>query len=122
MVNSFYIAWKYLRFSKLRTATLVSCISLISFLPVALERLLDESEQQLMSRAVSTPLIIGARGSSLDLVMNSIYFGEEVPEAITLAAVDAVEETGRALPIPLYVRFRPKKRWPSGKRLSMMES
>jgi len=106
MVNSFYIAWKYLRFSKLRTATLVGCISLISFLPVALERLLDESEQQLMSRAVSTPLLIGARGSSLDLVMNSIYFGEEVPEAITLAAVDAVEETGRALPIPLYARFR----------------
>jgi putative ABC transport system permease protein len=106
MIDSSYIAWKYLRYSKLRTATLVGCISLIAFLPMALERLLDESEQQLMSRAASTPLVVGAKGSSLDLVMNSIYFGEEVPETITLAAADTVEETGRALPIPLYVCFR----------------
>jgi putative ABC transport system permease protein len=59
-----------------------------------------------MSRAVSTPLVVGAKGSALDLVMNTLYFGDEVPELITMEASDRVWETDLALPIPLYVRFR----------------
>ena len=59
-----------------------------------------------MSRAVSTPLVIGAKGSALDLVMNTIYFGDQVPELITMAASARVDDTELALPIPLYVRFR----------------
>ena len=105
MIDSLYIAWKYISFNKIRTATLVACITLISFLPISLELLLDESERQLMSRAVSTPLVVGAKGSALDLVMNSLYFGDEIPEMITLEASERVDNTDLALPIPLYVRF-----------------
>jgi len=105
MIDSFYIAWKYLRFNKIKTATLIACITLISFLPGALQLLLNESERQLMSRAVSTPLIVGAKGSALDLVMNSLYFDDEIPELISMKAADQVMDTDLALPIPLYVRF-----------------
>jgi putative ABC transport system permease protein len=73
---------------------------------MALQLLLNESERQLMSRAVSTHLIVGAKGSALDLVMNTIYFGDEVPELITMAASDQIMESGLALPIPLYARFK----------------
>jgi putative ABC transport system permease protein len=106
MMDSLYIAWKYVSYNKIKTATLVACITLISFLPLSLELLLDESERQLMSRAVSTPLVVGAKGSALDLVMNTLYFGDEVPELITLAASDRVIDSDLALPIPFYVRFR----------------
>jgi len=106
MIDSLYIAWKYVGFNKMRTATLVACITLISFLPASLQLLLDESERQLMSRAVVTPLVIGAKGSSLDLVMNTLYFGNEVPERISMEAADRVWDTGLALPIPAYVRFQ----------------
>jgi len=106
MIDSLYIAWKYLGFNKMRTATLVACITLISFLPASLQLLLDESERQLMSRAVVTPLVIGAKGSSLDLVMNTLYFGDEVPERISMEAADRVWDTGLALSIPAYVRFQ----------------
>lgn len=106
MIDSFYIAWKYIGFNKIKTATLVACITLISFLPVALQLLLNESEKQLMSRAVSTPLIVGAKGSALDLVMNTIYFADEVPELITMEASDKMMDSDLALPIPVYVRFR----------------
>ena len=51
MIDSLYIAWKYIRFNRVKTVTLVACITLITFLPVALELLLNESEKQLMSRA-----------------------------------------------------------------------
>jgi len=106
MIDSLYLAWQYLRFNKARTLILVSCITIIAALPMALEILLNESEQQLALRADSSPLLVGAKGSALDLVMNSIYFGNEVPEAITMAAVEQVSDTGLAAPIPLYVRFK----------------
>lgn len=109
MMDSIYIAWKYVIYNKVKTVTLIACIVLIAFLPVALELLLDESERQLLSRAMDTPLIVGAKGSSLDLVMNSIYFGDEVPEMITLAAADRVMESGLALPVPMYMRFRARE-------------
>jgi len=105
MLDSLYIAWQYVRYNRVKTAVLVACVTLIAFLPLSLEILLDESERQLMDRAVSTPLIIGAKGSALDLVMNSIYFDDEIPEIITMEAADQVWDMDLAVPIPLYVRF-----------------
>jgi len=109
MIDSFYIAWRYLTFNKVRTATLIACVTLIAFMPLALELLLAESERQLLSRAASTPLVLGARGSALDLVMNGLYFDDEVPELVSMAAVDEVEDSGLALAIPLYVRFNARR-------------
>ena len=96
-------------FNKVKTFTLVACITLIIFLPVFLEILLVESERQLLSRAVSTPLVVGAKGSSLDLIMNTLYFGDEVPELINMEASEKVIESDLALPIPVYVRFRTRE-------------
>jgi len=106
MMDSLYIAWRYLAFSKLRSAILVASITLIAVLPMALQLILEESEHQLVARAASTPLLIGAKGSALDLVMNSLYFSDEFPETIPMAAADSVMDTGLADAIPLYVRFR----------------
>ncbi len=105
MIDSFYVAWRYLRFNLARSLTLVACVTLIAVLPLSLELLLDESERQLLARADNTPLVVGAKGSSLDLVMNSLYFGDTVPELISMAAVERVLATDLAEPIPLYVRF-----------------
>ncbi len=106
MIDSFYVAWRYLSYNWARSLTLVACVTLIAFLPLSLELLLDESQRQLLSRAETTPLVVGAKGSSLDLVMNSLYFGDTVPEKLSMAAVDRVADTDLALPIPLYVRFK----------------
>jgi putative ABC transport system permease protein len=106
MIDSFYVAWRYLRFNWGRGLTLVTCVTLIAVLPLALELLLDESQRQLLDRAETTPLVVGAKGSSLDLVMNSLYFSDTVPETIPTATVDRIAGTDLAEPIPLYVRFR----------------
>ncbi len=106
MFDSLYISWKYVSFNKVKTATLVACITLIGFLPLALELLLSESERQLMSRAVSTPLLIGAKGSSLDLVMSTLYFGDGAPELINMKTAERVRDSNLASPIPIYARFR----------------
>ena len=109
MIDSFYIAWRYVSFNKVRTATLVACITLIAFLPIALQLLLTESERLLQSRATSTPLLLGVRGSALDLVMNSLYFDDEVPEILSMQAADEIVDTGLAYAIPLYIRFQVRK-------------
>lgn len=106
MIDTLYIAWKYITYNKKKTFILVCCITIIAALPLALEVLLNESERQLALRAESSPLLIGAKGSALDLVMNSLYFGDEVPETITMVATEQVMDTGLAAPIPLYVRFK----------------
>lgn len=106
MIDSLYIAWKYIKYHRGKSLILLACITLIVFLPWALNLLLDESEQQLMSRATSTPLVIGAKGSSLDLLMNTLYFGDEVPESISMAVADTVTDTDLAYPIPMYIRFK----------------
>jgi putative ABC transport system permease protein len=105
-MNSLYLAWQYIRFNKFKTIILVASITLIAVLPLALEILLSESERQLLNRAESTPLLIGAKGSALDLAMNSLYFDDEVPESMTMDAVDRIYDTDLATPIPLYVRFQ----------------
>lgn len=105
MIDSLYIAWKYIVFNRIKTVILVTCITLIAVLPLVLQVLLQESERQLQSRATTTPLLLGAKGSALDLVMNSLYFDDEVPELISMQAEKALDETGLAVPIPLYIRF-----------------
>ena len=106
MIDSIYLAWQYIRFNKVKTLILIASITLIAFLPLSLEVLLAESERQLLSRAQSTPLLIGAKGSSLDLAMNSLYFNDEIPELLTMEASERIHDTDLALPIPLYVRFQ----------------
>lgn len=121
MINSFYLAWKYVRFNKLKTATLVACVTLIALLPLVLQRLLDESERDFMSRAVSTPLVVGAKGSALDLAMSTLYFSGDAAPPISLAARDTVQGSGLAMAVPLYLRFKVRSRPIVGTTLDYFE-
>jgi putative ABC transport system permease protein len=103
--NSLYLAWRYLLWHRGRSAVLVACVTLITALPLALQLLLAESERQLVERAETTPLLLGSRGSALDLVMNGLYFGDAQPDSIDMSAWHAVRDSGLAEPVPLYVRF-----------------
>ncbi len=106
MRDSLFLAWRYLAYHRIKTAILVTSITLIVFLPVGLRVLVRQSEHQLTARAEATPLIVGAKGSPLELVLNSLYFEADVPELMRHAQVTRIDTTGLALPIPLYVRFR----------------
>ncbi len=105
MKDSLYLAWRYLAYHRIKTAILVTSITLIIFLPVGLRVLVNQSADQLTARAEATPLIVGARGSPLELALNSLYFESDVPELMRHAQVTRIDTTGLALPIPLYVRF-----------------
>ncbi len=106
MIHILYLAWRYLAFHRFKTAILVSSITLILYLPVGLRVLVDQSSRQLTSRAEATPLIVGSKGSPLELVLNSLYFRSDYPEPMRYAEALRVEESDLARSIPLYVRYR----------------
>ncbi|MCH7726685.1 MAG: ABC transporter permease [Planctomycetes bacterium] len=109
MIDSLYIAWRYVRFHKVKTIILVSSITLILFLPAGLDALVNESAEQLRRRALNTPMLVGAKGSAADLVLNSLYFESQPPAATKMSEVARVRESGYARAIPLYVRFKAKE-------------
>lgn len=105
MRQSFYLAYKYITFYQVRSIVLIFSIGIIIFLPNGLKKLIHESESQLVSRAKATPLIIGAKGSSTDLVINTLYFQQEKTESITMKTADEVNALGFGYAIPISSMF-----------------
>ncbi|MGI9248959.1 MAG: ABC transporter permease [Woeseiaceae bacterium] len=106
MRDVLYLAWRYLVYHRFKTAILVTSIMLIIYLPVGLNVVVEQSAEHLTARAEATPLLVGAKGSPLELALNSLYFSAEYPELIDHSEVTAVLDSRLAMAIPLYVRFR----------------
>ena len=74
MKGVLYLAFRYLAYHKMKTAILITSITLMLFLPAAMRILVQDSAKQMRGRATSSPLVIGAKGSPLELVLNALYF------------------------------------------------
>ncbi|MEO0913523.1 MAG: ABC transporter permease [Pseudomonadota bacterium] len=105
MSDTLFLALAYIRHHAIRSGVLVAALALIVFVPLATRQVLEAAERQLTARAEATPLMVGARGSALDLMMNGLYFTADRPERITIAAADRVWDSELAIAIPLHVRF-----------------
>jgi len=121
MKQSLFLAYKYLVYHKFRTLVLIASIGLIIYLPNGLQKLIEESETQMMVRADSTPLIIGAKGSSTDLVINTLYFRQEKIENITLQDVENLYESEMGNPIPILSSFKARGYSIAGTNLDYFE-
>jgi putative ABC transport system permease protein len=106
VTRTLYLAWRYLAFHRFKTVVLVTSITLILFLPVGLRVLVNQSSDQLTARALATPLVVGAKGSPLELVLNTLYFGGDTPEEIRYEAAGEIVASGFATAIPVHTRFR----------------
>ena len=80
------LALRYLAYHRVRSGLLVLCIALVFLLPIAVNQLLDRYEASMTARAQATPLVVGARGSRYDLVLNTLYFRGRVPTPLSMAA------------------------------------
>ncbi len=104
-MNAAFLAFAYLRYHWVRSLVLVLVLALILVVPLATRILLAESEASLTARAEATPLLLGRRGSALDLNMAALYFSDDRPDDLPMAEVEAVWESGLATPIPLHTAF-----------------
>ena len=105
MSGALFLGWRYLVFHQLKTAILVASITLMLFLPAATRVLVNDSAAALTSRADQTPLVVGAAGSPLELVLSSLYFHAEQPPELPFALFEELRNTGWADAIPLNTRF-----------------
>lgn len=104
-MNAAYLAFAYLRYHWGRSVLLVCVAALILFVPIATNILLTTSERALVARGDATPLLLGSRGSQLDLTMAALYFSDERPDPVTMAEVEAVWDSGLGIPIPVHTAF-----------------
>jgi len=109
MTDVLYLAWRYLAYHKFKTIILVLAVAIIIYLPIGLDIIVGQSAEELTARAQSTPLLVGAKGSPLELVLNSLYFESDTPAPMPYAEADRVDRSGLARAIPLYTRFRAAK-------------
>ena len=106
MSDILYLAWCYLRFHPLKTFALTLSIALLVYVPVGLNIFVSETSRQLTLRAASTPLLMGARGSRLELVLNSLYFESDLARPMHYGEIEHVRQAKLAQLIPLYARFQ----------------
>ncbi len=109
MRDSLFLAWRYTCYHRLTTVVLITAISLITFLPAALQVIVENGATHFRSRAAQTPLLLGSKGSSLDLVLSSLYFEQTEPDILTMAQVERLEKQQLATVIPLHARFEARE-------------
>jgi putative ABC transport system permease protein len=106
MNGPFRLAIQYIAYNKLKTVVLVACLLLTALLPITIKLLLNQFNQKILARADSTPVVIGAQGSSLDLALHSLYFQTaNPPEMIAMQELQRLRETGLAQAIPIHAKF-----------------
>jgi putative ABC transport system permease protein len=115
------LTWRYIAFNKIKSLIMIVCLTITLFLPIAVHVMIRHYESDLMERAETTPLIVGAKGNRYDLVLKSLYFTSENPESITMAEVNAVRDGGRATAIPLHISFTARERPLVGTSLDYFE-
>jgi putative ABC transport system permease protein len=59
----------------------------------------------LTERAESTPLLIGAKGSAVDLTLSALYFKQPILESIPFEELKKINNTTLALAIPLNLQY-----------------
>lgn len=101
-----FLSWKALRHRPLRSVLLVGTIALTIYFPRALQVFISESEEVLQDRARSTPLLVGPKGSSIDLTLNSLYFTPQQLPPLTHAAYQELTRQHFGTIIPIHARFR----------------
>ena len=105
MSGALFLGWRYLAHHRFKSGILIASITLMLFLPAATRLLVQDSATALTARADVTPLILGARGSELELVLNTLYFHAKSPAEIENQSFVEARSTGLAELIPIHSRF-----------------
>lgn len=109
MFDVVFLAWRSIVHYRVKTLVMAGSIAVILFLPAALNLLVQRGGAQLRSRADSTPLLIGAKGSPLELTLRSLYFDAEIPEPTKYREFQRVRDGSLADAIPLHVQYRTRQ-------------
>lgn len=100
-----HLARCYVLRHRTQTLLLAAALALVTALPLCLDVLGHTLEKLMRARASSTPLLLGARGSALDLMLTALYFKRQPLPAVPMARLAEVRASGLATAIPVDARF-----------------
>ncbi len=110
MLNALYLATKSLWWARGRAITIILCLALTLWLPLTVRTVMQQFSDEIIQRAEVTPLIIGAKGSQIDLALHALYFESAAPDETQMAEVTYVRDSGYATAIPLHLRYRTQRK------------
>ena len=99
-----YLTWRYLATHRTTALLLAGSLGLVLFLPVASTWLTARFSAALTERADATPLVAGAPGSALDLVLEGLFFRSTDLPPITAAFWDELAADTDVLAVPVHSR------------------
>jgi putative ABC transport system permease protein len=67
MNDALYLSLRYIRHHRAKLLVLTFAITLVSWLPMAVQSIVEQTAAQLLERAEKSPLVIGSPGSPLEL-------------------------------------------------------
>ena len=108
MRDLFYLLLRYLLFYRGKIITLSLSLALVAAIPLGLSIVSSITNEHLQARANSTPLLLGAQGSKLDLVLSTLYFADQELPLMTYSEIEILQESTLTNVIPLYRKYRVK--------------
>lgn len=103
--GALHLAWRYLARHRLQTFLLAAALGIVLALPLSVRLLARTAGENMRARAQSTPLVLGARGSAIDLMLSALYFKRQRLDPVTMHDCQTIRDTGLAQAIPVHVRF-----------------
>ncbi len=103
--GSLHLAWRYIARHRARTLLLALALGLTLALPLAVRSLMEIAQREYRARARATPLVLGAKGSALELTLNALYFRRRGVEAIQMKQMETLRDSGLTKVIPIYARY-----------------
>jgi putative ABC transport system permease protein len=110
MIQALYLALCSLWWHRGRSLILIASLGLTIWLPVTVRFALEQFRKEISQRAGSTPVVLGAAGSRMDLALHALYFEARPPATLMQRDSEAVDASGLASAIPLHIRFRTQSR------------
>ena len=106
--HAIHLAMRHLRHHAGRSMLIVLALSLVGFLPIAVDGVVDAGGRALRARAADTPMVAGAPGAPIDLVLAALYFRKPPDRTMTLGSLDtlATDDLGTVLPIVMGDRVK----------------
>jgi putative ABC transport system permease protein len=103
--HALLLAGRHLLFHRGRTALIVVALALVAGLPLVVRSLVASGTSAMMARARSSPLVVGSRGSELDLVIAALYFAKPAPRAIPAGEATRIAALTHGVVVPMHLGF-----------------
>lgn len=103
-----FLARRHLAHHRGRSVLIGLALFLVAFLPIAVDGLVDAGERSLRARGDATPMVAGAPGAPIDLVLAALWFRTPPADRLRVGDLDALVEgdLGRVLPLVLGDRVK----------------